>query len=1806
MGKKFGVFLFSIVVFLFAFMINDVDAVQCYTFNTETTCAANNDCQWFSDEWGGWCEQKGCWLQYTQNSCINSNNATHSSFINFTCTWSSGSNGWCENTNCWTYDETNESACESNSDNLKCTWYEECEGPWEFQCWQYETQSECAAQGSCEWGRCDQEGCWDYTDRETCVANTGETGAACGWNIEYSYCYETSCGDYTNMTGCQSNACIWDGGYCTRASCSDFSFVKASTCVNNTANLSCSWDGVSYCSEAGCWQNNDQTACGKANGCTWETDSGGWCEEGGCWDFSNDTYGLNGNATEAKCVNNTVGLTCVWDSAGWCYENVSSKSCTDFLSLRECADSFYCLWNATSETCSDPAAEDQDFNFWNPGCYIFDSNLTDCANAVGCFWNTSVAACKSNASMMQANQLNCTMFGDSSLCNNIPVLDTCCSWQAGSCSQDRFTDGCYNDLNAPPDGASYCEDYESYTDKTLCEQIAASPWYMPCIWSNATERCTVDHDDVFGTGEKNLMLINNKQSCEYAGGDWVTESYCDANNQAISTGRCEQKFGEERNCDKACFACDLQSDGTNWSSLTDAKNACVSSAMGICEFTTDSTAANSFGACTVKDEFRLGLASKDCDTDCNSCTHMGDPTSSDSSYRPSTYCKNSKANCKWVPDLIDPTDETEGRCTGLSEKTCESRCDKCAEESLCTTYGAKNGDTTLAKQCNWDDNLKICKPKTGAEEYEICWNGVDDNQDNKIDCADSMCFSDPFCGGDYISNNANCFGYTTEGDCNGEGCAWINENWGSWCDIPGSNCWSFDGTNQTYCEAQGCEWHSGFGGMCEEDWDDAGFSNCFAASNVTSCSGIANCTWVEDNFCGDVGGWCETAPGYQGEWVDCWELYSQPGLEDEAGCNASVACSWHQDDWCQDQGDSAGWCDHLKFSCWQQANQTTCQNATFSPFCNWVDDEWGSWCEEKTDGAGSCWNQNDQSSCTGAGCDWISGLCDPPGFGGDNFGGFGDDFGGSGMSCFKFDGDQTGCEAKAGCGWFPESSGACQVNMSSDCGQYTYNQTVCGQQPQCYWDTQGSFCDFIAFECFTNQTLQYNQGACNNVTHCAWNSYFGACEPGCFESGLTEAQCGQVNISNNATNKACLFSSGWCEPVMGSQFFKEMQNGAPVDLGTDATGDASPPEIDITNFGMKDMGQAFGFGTTVDNLTNAALCNDIRVGNSTGLTGVGKNATKFYWFLDTDGNSTNNCNASDSAASKGWEFYIKYDVSYSNDTKDVSESYGAFKCSSGAFVASEIKVSTIRREQCQEIGGGMVAIDKNDLERYPDLYTSGQDIRVRVTTANVTGNITNPSDVASVGYMTPGAIDFDMDDFDFFKYNQNSTDNKGIDVANAGFVKYSVDCFTEAGCDDYACANHPYCVDNGYGVEATGFTDTRIPKINGVSKEVYTDSALINYLTDKPSNGTVLFYHNDSTCKTLNDTIYDIGVQTTDDTKDDYKMWHEADIYDDAGNNSLDYNLTAGETYYYKVEICDDVGKCGTSKCSSFVTAASAGDCGFCNFVTKLDVPTGWSVHYDTDEDNTFDHEQGAVCGTTSGLKVNYSTGRSVTVRLNDSSNNTYIEFVGAKLTKTGVRSDVRDVDESDDILGGSVDATGGGTTGRTGMDRDTRDKIINNLNPDKCLVKFPTNGTCSELWHCNDNLTTCVERSGNATLNETGTDYCVWEIPGCQFSQWAGAQPDVSVSSSSSPDSGSSGGSGGGSGPLGQSSDDDDDDEGSGKDTDSRDDDDASDADTPVGKVVEDLREAASDLTWAWILLGVVGIVVLVEVAIHFRNKRR
>ncbi len=1303
------------------------------------------------------------------------------------------------------------------------------------------------------------------------------------------------------------------------------------------------------------------------------------------------------------------------------------------------------------------------------------------------------------------------------MCNKIPMLSTCCKWNGTGCIPDKYSTICWDSMEEPPEGAMFCDDYNSWNDETLCKKIAGDPWYMPCEWNNNTERCKFKEDDVFGTGEKNILKLENRKNCEAAGGQWVTESYCQG-NATISTGRCEMKFEEKTNCNLHCSACDYKSDRTAWSSLSKAKKACMGSDSGICDFTEDSTAENGYGKCRVNEEIKKGIAG-DCDDDCASCYYYGSPSAEDSADRPSSFCRNSDAKCKWIPDADYPNDESKGKCAPQTEKTCEDKCTKCGSQKSCVNKGAKGGDTGMDAQCKWDET-DGCLPQSGADQMEICDNGKDDNSDGKIDCADSMCFGE--CFAEFTDVGLDCFGYNDETSCSDAGCVWMSETWGEWCDMPGANCYSYDGTNQTACEAEGCDWHSGFGGFCEENWDKG--SNCMDLSQ-SDCEGssgqINNCTWVIDDYCSESGGYCDPDPNYEGEWYDCIQhdmdgnaTCETAGTEDSSGV---LPCNWYLDSWCESQGDSAGYCDHVSFACFQyDENKSECQ--ANSDWCMWITDDYspsGGYCEGKmmSGGEDSCWSQSNQTLCENAGCTWMSGFCDPPGFGGEMMPGMGggemQGMGGMGMSCFKHDGNQTACEGQLGCGWFSESQPFCDIDFSSDCPQYSYSQSACENATltggKCIWNSQGGFCDEKPFECHWNETLESNLSLCD--AHALCQSTGNDCEPICFSKGTSESCSG---------TSGCRWITGWCDPANSAQFFGKMEGGAPIPLGTDASNDVSQAEIDITGFGLKDLPDAYGFGVQVRDVAEAAACNNKYIA-SLGNSGNGDNTTKFYWYIDSDGNDQTGCDSRDNEQS-GFEYYFSNSWVYDTSTQTVNENPKAYKCSGGSWTTtSGIVPTSSRQKMCSEVGGAMIAVEKGDIN-----VSADNEMRVYVASAGKGKNETNPDDyVDNVGYATAGAYDFSFDDFNMYGFESDKTKSNSKAGMDKGYVDNSeINCFTQAGCANWECEGHKFCVENQYGVEAQGYTDTKTPLVQSMYKETYPDAVFMALFTDKLANTNLSFYGTDSSCKSLNASVSSDAL-----SRGMYELKDYVEIYD----RKLGYDLSESTVYYYKIKICDENGKCGSSKCSNFTTEP-ADDCGFCNFVTRINKPSTWEIYYDLDADNTYEHWQGNECSPKAGMKTNYTTGRGANIKLMKSDNSSYFEFLNVRLTKTGTRPKIRNISGANALEEGTATTSSGATIGYVGMIEKTRDKIINNLFPEKCHIKVPGSGNCNKLYHCDNNGENCVDRTSEATLNSSGSSYCVWEIP-CEFSRWYGGEPgDYTAATTTDDDSDSGGGGGGGS----------------------------------------------------------------------------
>jgi hypothetical protein len=1595
----------------------------------------------------------------------------------------------------------------------------------------------------------------------------------------------------------------------------------------------------------GCWNKNNESACDDADGCSWEAQTGaGWCEEVGCWNWDS----MNGGSNES-CLGNSsyYGLNCAWDESGaegWCYPNFD-KQCSNFTTERGCMDTFYCWWQyvdwenpASGGSCQDPLdmtwvnGDDSFFEEWNPGCYIFDRNETKCNNVIGC--NYSEDGCEPvdvpgyvSQEYIEDNGINCSLINVSGLCNDIPMLSSCCEWRSGACNENRMTTSCWDDmedLNVGGIEIVACEDVSMATSdadsaQTLCEDIAGEPWYLPCEWDDSSKTCRLKVDDIFGDRGASFSLIDNKKTCEAAGGFWISENYCEG-NVSVPAGRCEQKADDERNCNKACFACEYEFDGSAHDSAQAAKEYCYNSNLGFCEFIADEDAPNGFGFCKAKDQFKKGVAG-DCKNDCGSCTFLGNPYADsyadktpatfDSCNTPECFCELARnfdnVNCKWVEDSNSPEG---GFCIGSSEKVCEDACDRCYSRTTCledgrSSFGAEGS-------CEWIDPATgsvttsntdgICQ-KTGETE-EVCWDAKDNDNDGLVDCADSGCFGDSSCG--FVEGD--CFGWLTQESCenvqlsNGLNCTWASDPWGSWCDFPGATCWQEDG-NETACTQRAdCDWSSGSGsGFCNQDWD-AG-QDCYGAENESQCTGDGNpnnCTWTtdmwcEDNpddpWCADKGGWCDPAAfAPKGCWLyddnesacnltnGCfWVVEGDEGFCEEMGCwnydsdqdecDEQEDCVWKENDWgescevdwgtvdncwvydgdeesCNNHNNTCMWfdeedglCENKFEMCWEAHSEDACED--YSDTCSW--NQWGcepicfnldsdsctdvggctlrsGWCESSemaSMGGVECWQYDDnQSGCNGvSGCKWQEpGWCNPKGFmGGDAEAGKG---GGAnkGVECWKYDGNEDFCTNSSiiniTCAWMDEFRPFCEPNWGkAEC--WNYGEGDC-ESNGCYWDDVGGFCSNIFDQCFMNQSLQFNESLCNANLNCNWSNMGpggGHCEPSCF-----------VIQDEGSCTGDCRWIDGWCNPPGKNDQFVGMESGAPVMISFDDCDDESEkPFVDLCGVGMKGMDETFGFGGGVADFSEAGVCYQEKIGFGN-MFGSGNETIKFYIYLDTDGSTEGSCSLSHNTSEEGYEFFLKYIAEWNSDSSNVDETFTAYKCGSNGWTVADIGLGAWKEKMCGELGGPMIAVEKADLKKFSSLYDSEADMRVFAAMADENGSASNPSDTSGPGWVTPGAIDFDL--ANFFEYGADSA--KFEDIMKKGFVEYE-DCFNSVDddkdgltdCYDWDCEFMPHCN------TTTRAEDTSMPMISGIRVEEYPDGALVMYNTNKPTNGTVTFWHNDSSCSStsLNRTIYDPGIYV--ETMREKKLWHAAHIYNDGGAHSLDYNLSNDKVYYYKIKICDSGGRCSQSSCTSLRTAEDISDCGYCNFVTRIKVPGTWNVYYDFDTDGDYEHWQGHECGPKAGVKTNYTVGRKVNIKLNNSAAEVYFEFMNTTITKTGLTNKIRDISGNNGLIYDSQEDY-------VGMPSQSRDKIINNLHPESCRVKIPSSGDCDKLYHCDDNGDNCEDRTSEATLIDA--EECLWELPYCEFSTW---DEDGNLGDSGDDDSSGGGSSSGGGGVI-------------------------------------------------------------------------
>ena len=983
----FSVFLLVGVLFCLSFVSADFDTCWQYGGTTEDTCTIEGGigCQWKTNETDPWCDM---------------------------------SPGCCMDIGCWDYDGTNLSICETNDGTMNCSWdpymtmwYPNgtqapqggCMTTWEGDmawggmsdgCWNYDGDKAACGINSCNWKPNDgnqNSWCWIKSLSDAQAQNSGATLTDIGC------CEQNGCWNYDgNETACvavMNQSCFYEnssygGGWCMTKQCSDMTNNVSCNYLAQTLFMPCSWNsGTEECKDSygdgGFGYFNDTDSCFGAGGwynstgdCVMPTGDASFGGGGGGFMFAGDAHCWFADNQPTVCNNITGCAYCVAGDGDFGVDVSNS-----------------------SNICSGkPAGYCEGHDIWDTGTY---HNANNTAN------------------------LACTDIQLKSACKYGPLPN--CKWNNSSINFGAYCKvGTSSEReSAPP--VPYCEHPDSKNNFSLCMQMIEE-FMMPCTWDNASavvKNCTFNKGAVFGSGESDVNSIGSEIACTASGGTWQTEYYIEGDvlkqdSWCEMTGFFNVDDGGQKankaNCDTSCWACEFQGNGTAWDTQALAEAACVDSALGYCTWTNDTTNSSfsKLGWCDYPAEME-SAGSGDCNTNCEDCDFMNDPYAA---------CIASVANdgggCKWANDTA-----TSGYCVDKTKKICNTDCFSCYDVTSCQGSSIN---------CSWDTTSNLCS--SDGYTGEVCFDGIDNDNDQMIDCSDPDCGFDNFCGGSAIGGD--CFAQTTEGDCNttvafaseGLNCTWLNDTWNQdgWCDMPGANCWKYDNDLVTCGATPGCTNESvgmmGATSMCDINMTPMDDSNCWQYYTYNGCVGASgNCAWKNDTWC--------------------------------AGDGAGT-------DWCNDNPD-AGWCDYKPFADCMDLNASTCvDNAN----CTWQEDDYsdqGGWC----DVACFNWSISSEAQCNGTSSSIPTGLCEyrdmsatcqPEMFMMMGMAGTGGKTG-----CWQYDGNETGCrqnnitctyknDTYAGNGLADEPDGWCM-----DKGEYEHFGEIEGDVYQLAMDVGNTF-----------------------------------------------------------------------------------------------------------------------------------------------------------------------------------------------------------------------------------------------------------------------------------------------------------------------------------------------------------------------------------------------------------------------------------------------------------------------------------------------------------------------------------------------------------------------------------------------------------------------------------------------------------------------------------------------------------------------------------------------------------------------------
>jgi len=1287
-----------------------------------------------------------------------------------------------------------------------------------------------------------------------------------------------------------------------------------------------------------------------------------------------------------------------------------------------------------------------------------------------------------------------------------------------------------------------------------------------CKWDSSNSLC-VRHGCVDGDGKNQTFcettLKSFNQSCTWSAGS----SSCTPVGGAFFGSKC----GDFNNNSQGCF-------NTKFCIWNSSVSVCLDPVGGVggqaggannpsCSVIVDQSLCNGISGCS----WNSGLSSCSGNTGGMSCSLLNKTTCPQLTLL-STCCGWNGTNC--TSSFDKGCYNTKALSSGAmfcEDSQVYSNQSKCAELAGSPWYMPCKWDNTT-NQCHFNSKSFGDSAKMGEISTESACTAAGGSWKSNSFTNDGTTKTDSWC-----EFNFGFKGGSGSGSGNCDTACWACET------AVSSAKGNTSSQAQSFCENSGlgyCEYRADSNapnklGYCnaKNSFIEGGSKSCksdcgacaFLKSPQSQCqNSTKGCTWSADTNAPNALGYCYgKSEKYCGN--DCFSCY------DSSTCTANGkggagACTWDlSSSFCKPAGFNGEVCFDGKDNDNNGVIDCADPSCSNDKFCGGEDLAVGF--------NADCPSLTTNASCLTNKCQWSKSLFEDD-FGGANAGHC--DF--PGAQCSLLD-DQAPCQNTQGCSWNAAASNTCGKNSSlfNSCFSQT-NQSNCELVVGCGWsldhfNTSRGRCEPLVFsQCMGNETRFQSQTLCqSNITVkgistqvCGWtvdqfSPNGGRCGPSCFTRSGTNQSCqdmsaglcavtsgycapksfgGNCNAADgNKTrcesefNATCSFffdtnanngnttEKGWCKPKGEAKVFGFMGDIPPTILGNDGNDAAVDDHWDLTNIGLRDDFDNLVLGASVVNFGQSAVCNGTALSN--GTIGAGIQNYTFFWYVDSDGNTTNHCSARDNSSQTGFEFSFKYQATWVTSKVERSAS---FQCVNGSWGPIPVPLFSTPQKMCPLIQGGMAGVKKKDLYKLKDLYNKSKDLRLYTTLGDTTSvvNESRVNDTAGPYYYSPGSFDFKFEDC---SDSGADADGDGLTSANDpdcfGFMKFGYmpiesgfqcgdnqdnDADGKTDCADDGCTYEPVC--GGSGLPIANVNDKTAPKIVWFQVDSFPDSAHIEYDTNEPANGTLGFYNYDNTCAAanLNATIRDKGL--IDGLVPDYRLFHEASIDNFQFNiDKLSSSLVNATAFFYKTTLCDINGNCAVSACLNFTTKASLLACKTCtSSFTFPFSPQSGKVATDPLGSLAFKFEY-ALGGTSTvdpnagvGISTNLTQSKyfNLIIENTNATNASRWRFKLINATVSGkVATSVQNFTGGSDI---QFNATSNSSSSvpLVGLSTNKCQEIINAFHPAKIELGIPGNKT-GELWQCNTgSLTNCTNRASNATVlgYNTTLNMTSWLVP--------------------------------------------------------------------------------------------------------------